>query len=172
MLDFWNVFISVLNDIISECVPVKKKSGSRKRNRVSYPENIRRIILRKRRLWRNRDDLNVRREYDRENDSFRRASERYRSAREKKVLDSDDPNKMYKYVRRQRVNDNGISPLKINGSVVVSDVEKARVLNDAFAKHFTVDDGNVPVIDSRVPNGVNLSHANLSPVQIKKVLKS
>ncbi len=80
---------------------------------------------------------------------------------------------MFKYVRKQRCNDNSVSPLKDNNTGVlhVSEVEKARILNECFARNFTTDDGNIPQAESRVPEGVGINSANFSPFKIKQIIK-
>ncbi len=111
--DFWNVFVLQLESVLDRHVPYKRKVPRTKSDRKNYPAYLKRIIRRKRRLHpvRNSDDR-CKAEYAAENARFRKESHRVAAARERKILASNDRNKMFNYVRRQRCNDNGVGPLK------------------------------------------------------------
>lgn len=174
--DYWDVFSLHLNKAITVNVPTVRLpiNSTNKSNKASaYPPFLKRLINRKRRLYRVRNHSALNKEkYRALNKRFKKESFRYAAARERKILGSGDKNKLYKYIRKQRCNDNGVSPLKDNcGNIVVTDIDKANLLNSCFSSFFTADDGKLPSVNRKVAGGVSLANIEFTPFNVRKVMR-
>ncbi len=54
---------------------------------------------------------------------------------------------------------------------MVTETDKANLLNSCFGNFFTVDDGNKPAMNSKVPENVILDFIHFTPVSIRKSIK-
>ena len=77
----------------------------------------------------------------------------------------------YRFVNGKLSCKSGVGPLKSpSGEVIVSDSDKAELLNDYFTGVFTVDDGVLPEIPLRVQNNMSMSKINFSSVDVLKII--
>jgi hypothetical protein len=68
---------------------------------------------------------------------------------EAKILSSKNLGQFYKHINSRLSHKNGIAPLKgPDGHFIFTDAEKAVLLNSAFAKHRTTDNGHLPNVES------------------------
>jgi hypothetical protein len=85
---------------------------------------------------------------------------------------SGDVNNLYRFVNRKVKSKTGVLPLKNDrGNIVVTDVDKAQLLNDKFASVYTVDDGNLPPRSRSVSKDVCKSDVDLSENVVLQVLR-
>ncbi len=167
--DFWNELVKVIQFAIDSFIPLKKV---RTNNKIKYPKRLKSLIKKKGRLYKQRDNQEKRNEYNRLNEQIRTLTNEIAKTRENKILESKDPNALYKYIRKKRCNDNGVGPLKQDdGSVETDEIKKASLLNTCFAKNFTRDNGTIPSIGQKVPDGVFLDKSiNFTPQKVREVI--
>ena len=95
-LDLWVTFVDVLNNAIIQFVPLKK---IQKLNRRVYPKAIRKLLVRKRALWRvykcNKSQLN-KDNYSKFAKECAQAINSYFVEREKEVIDSNNAGKFFR----------------------------------------------------------------------------
>ena len=97
------------------------------------------------------------------------AIQRFVNNRECTVLQSGDSSAFYRYINQRRACKDGIAPLlNVNGELAVTDHDKADILNAQFTSVFTVDDGILPLVETRTQS--RLADINLSPELIRKFM--
>ncbi|KAF8369118.1 hypothetical protein PRIPAC_86947 [Pristionchus pacificus] len=115
------------------------------------PPHIERLISKRFLAWQEAirlDDPVVTRKFEQLNRAFRKEMIRYHKTIEKKVIDSEDKNKFFRYMKRCSNKQRGVEGLKTSdGTVVMDDTGKANLLAAAFASVFTNDNGIVPTVD-------------------------
>jgi len=168
--DLWNIFISKLHKAIELFVPLKEVKPHK--SKKQYPKYLSLLIKEKKKLYKQRVNRETRAKYNRLNKKIKRITDKIALNRENKILQSDDKNRLYKYVRKNRCNDNGIAPLKTKqGKLVTDESQKAKVLNQTFAKNFTVDNGSKPKFDKLVAETTFIdSDLNFTSQKVRKVL--
>ena len=147
----WRAFLSIIWAAISIFVPPRHfkpgLSGVKFKRKV-YPRNIQRQLAMKRRLYKTIHFSAA------SLDRYKRAARRchlliscHQIAMEKKVIHSGNLGKFYKFVNRKLSCKSGVGPLRSSdGSIVVSDVDKASLLNEYLASVCTIDNGIIPTI--------------------------
>ena len=167
--DHWNAFLEILKIAIDEFVPLTK---SKLGNKKIHPKYLKDLIKKKKELYYQRENQSLKEKYNKLNEKIRKITNNIAKKRENKILSSADPNRLFKYVRKRRCNDNGVGPLKDkNGKLSTDETVKSNILNDCFVRNFTVDNGNIPVFDSRVPNDIHLEDSlNFTPAKVRQCL--
>ncbi len=136
---YWDSFLSIINALICNFVPLSTAAKN-----LKYPSHIRRLLARKRRAWvpAFRASPAQRARYNRLCILCSRAIKRFEIICEERVISSRNIGKFYTFVKRKRSSNCSVCPLKrFDGSIAVTDVDKATVLNNQFSATFTVDDG-------------------------------
>ena len=92
---------------------------------------------------------------------------------ELKLITSNDLGQFYKHVKKNSIHRSGIAPLKnCAGELVLSDPDKAELLNDYFLSVCTEDDGNLPqLVTRKEEEGSTLEIVVFRSDQIRKLLK-
>ena len=92
--------------------------------------------------------------------------------REQRILDANNLGAFYRFVNKKLSSKSGIAPLmNVNGDLIFSDTDKAELLNQYFTSVFTVDDGNLPVFQSRLSSSSpGINDINTSPSKVRSFL--
>ncbi|GMT09751.1 hypothetical protein PFISCL1PPCAC_1048, partial [Pristionchus fissidentatus] len=94
-------------------------------------------------------------EFERLNRQFRKELTRYHKTIERRVIDSEDSNKFFRFMKKCTSKSKGVEGLKkSDGTLVMDDHGKANLLAETFASVFTNDNGQVPV-SNPLPNTGN-----------------
>ena len=60
-----------------------------------------------------------------------------------------NPKRFFSYIKSKKNENVGVSPLLENGVIKITDTDKARILNKQFCSVFSIDDGVIPILNSR-----------------------
>ena len=117
--------------------------------RTNYPVGIRRVMARKRCLWRHyREhpaDAVAKDRYYRCEAMCREKVRNYEIARESKIIQSNNTGCFYKYINSKLSNKSGVGALKKeNGAMATDNVERANLLNKFFSSTNSVDNNVMP----------------------------
>ncbi len=165
--------MSVINATVDRFVPLVSVRNKPPR----YPKYIRRLLLRKRRARRpsslsTRETRNRYRLLSHLCDS---AIRHYHDRAERDILNSGDISKFYRYVRGKKCSRGSVPPIRrFDGTLAISDTDKAQVFNNFFASVFTVDDQLSPVLPARTNAALSSTEFPLLSVynKLKSVRKS
>ena len=168
----WNSFRKVLDDALDACVPSVLVSDSRcnTSRRRKYPGYIRKMIGRKRCLWRllkrfpenQNQDLRV--QYRKICADCKLAIRQFELRMEQKVIDAGSSGQFFKYVNKKLGRPHGIGILKNQqGEAVVTDADKANLLNDVFSSVHVKDNEVVPDFPTRVYENTRLEYVQFRP---------
>ena len=173
----WLNFKSVLMSIITMHVPVKLVSHGVKHKVRTYPKYIRKLLDKKRAIWRtlklnNTPELHGR--YKTVANECRLAIIDFDRRREERTLDANNLGAFYRFVNRKLSSPSGVAPLRdAGGNLVVSDSDKADLLNQFFKSVFTIDDGKLPPFQSRLPEATSgINDIKITTPIIRKILGS
>jgi hypothetical protein len=163
--------------VIDVHVPVKHILHSAKYKIRVYPKHIRKLLDRKRAIWRMLKLRNTPELYSRYADVAKQCKleiTKFDTEREKKILDANNLGAFYRFVNKKLTSTSGVAPLKDSaGNLITSDSEKANLLNQFFQSMFTIDDGSRPQFQCRLPpDAVGINDVNTSPGVIRKILGS
>ena len=141
----WEVFCCIMNAGVHEFIPqFKCKNGARPK----IDKALRKLNNKKAKLWKNKCSAPTQLNKERYKDSAN-AVKRYLYNRaidyEETIIQSNDTNKFFKYMKKSRIHSSGIAPLLLNsGEFAAESMDEANCLNDHFAKMCTIDDGSYP----------------------------
>ena len=139
----WSVFKANLLIGINRHVPPKKVGLVFKK--VSYPHHIRKLIVKKKRLWKTAKRSGNFDNYKKLTEKYKTAVNDYNDLCENEIMSSGKVNDFYKYVKSKIKARSQIPPLLNENNIEISDdLNKAELFNAYFASVFTVDDGNLP----------------------------
>ena len=82
---------------------------------------------------------------------------------------SENPRRFFSYVKTKRCENIGIAPLRENGTIVISNIEKARVLNNQFWSVFTKEDFRIPKLTS--PLSLEIPKINIDIEGVRRLMK-
>ncbi|GMR53645.1 hypothetical protein PMAYCL1PPCAC_23840, partial [Pristionchus mayeri] len=140
----YDLLISVIQKSIDTHVPWAKVSLSQGK----LPPHIERLLGKRFQAWQisiNSNDPNDQHEFENLNKKFRKELQRYHKTIEKKVIESDDKNKFFRFMKRCANKSKGVEGLtRTDGSLIMDDLGKANLLAETFASVFTIDDGKLP----------------------------
>ncbi len=147
--NMWDCFKAKLNQVFDITVPWMNAAHRRKK----HPSHLAKLLISKRRLhkkWKRLGTIESQQEYREACHGYSLAVRQYYETREKKILDSRNLSKFYRYVNEKRTVRSGVAPLQcFHGSKAVSDDDKAAELNRQFSSVFTVDNGHLPPFSLR-----------------------
>ena len=149
---FWHAFRCELEKAIDANVPIRQIDPigvQSTRRRMNYPVGIRRMMARKRCLWRkyreNPVDAVAKDRYYRCEAMCREKVRNYEIARESKIIQSNNTGCFYKYVNSKLSNKSGVGALKKeNGGMATDDAERANLLNKFFGSTNSIDNNVMP----------------------------
>jgi len=160
---YWNVFHAILTTVIDTTVPLK----CHKNRKFKMPKNVRKLKSTRKKLYKQGKKT----EFKAATSEYKNALNEIFLAEELRVL-SGNVNNLYRFVNSKVKSKTGVLPLKNDrGNIVVSDVDKAQLLNDKFASVYTIDDGNLPPCSRSVSEDVSKSEVNLSENVVLRVLR-
>jgi hypothetical protein len=170
----WSKFSQVLNNAVFLFSSVSVKHV-RTTAIHSYPRHIRKLISKKRFIWRKANKFKTTQLFNAYRDCARNARKaiyEYTCSLEMKLVDSDNLGSFYRYVNKKLSCCCGVGCLERPDGTLSSDSkEKAELLNNFFASVFTVDDGLCPKLSMRVPTGVGLSSVSFTESRISAKLR-
>ena len=174
----WSQFKSILWPIIDLYVPKIAVSHFTKYHPRHYPKHIRILLNRKAATWRffklyKTTELQAK--YAQITLEMKKAIIAFDTKNEEKMLKTNNLGSFYRFVNGKLKNNNSdVAPLfDTNGNLLISDTEKANLLNDYFSSVFTKDNGLLPEFPSRFPSDVlqaTLDDIRISPEIINKIL--
>ena len=152
----WTEFKSIVWPVIEMHVPKKYVSHKLKYRTRQYPTTIRILSSRKAAIWRklwNSYSTELKNTYARIARECKTAILNFDIIRENKILDANNIGAFYKFVNKKLSSESGIAPLyDALGNLVISDEERANLLNEYFNSVFTKDDGSLPNFPKRIPD--------------------
>ncbi len=89
---------------------------------------------------------------------------------EQEVLSSGSTARFFSYIRQRRAAKSGVAPLRTaQGSIVVSEGNKAAAIQLQFSSVFTTDNGNLPPFADHT-SGAQIEHFSISREDVCRVL--
>ena len=168
----WSAFSTVLQMAIDMYVPKKRVSEFMNvKYRRWYPAALRHAISKKRCLWsKKRDDPNnatLAAAYHTAEQKCKQLLRDYEIKKEQKVIERNNAGSFYRFVNNKLSCKRGLGALSdSSGDVIVSDAERADMLNSYFSSVCTTDDGIMPVIKRSVPENVELDFIDFTPSKV------
>ena len=153
----WAQFKSIIYPIIDLNVPKNLIPHNKKNKPRHYPKHIRTLLTRTAAIWRSMknnktDQLKSKYAQIVSDSDCKETITKYDIDRESKLLDTNNLGAFYKFVNGKLSNSSGIPPLTDPaGNLLISDYEKANLLNSYFQSVFTTDNGILPNFPSRFP---------------------
>jgi hypothetical protein len=173
----WSQFKSIIWPIIDLYVPKISVSHFTKYHPRHYPKHIRILLNRKAATWRSfklYKTTELKTKYAHIALETKKAIIDFDTKNEEKMLKTKNLGSFYRFVNgKLNNNDTGIAPLfDTNGNLLISDLDKANLLNDYFSSVFTNDNGLLPDFPSRFPPNVHatLDDISITPEIINKIL--
>ena len=173
----WAIFINVINDAVAANVPLKSARKIPVSRKSTYPKYIMRMMQKKKRLWRKHRahrTAESKQQYQCMSKLCRTEIHNNRILHEREIISSNNLGRFYKYVNSKLYDSSGISSLKDdNGLLVTDDHARANLLNDFFCSVGVVDDGLSPVFaDRSCSAGSALTLVTFTPQSVYKQLRS
>ena len=172
--DLWNQFKNIIWPIIDLFVPVKTIHPFKKPKARKYPKHINKLITRKAAIWRilktnKTPELNSK--YKSIANQRRLEIYKFETHKEERILQSNNLGAFYNFVNKKLSSKTGVAPPKDkNGNLLLSDIEKANLLNEYFRSVFTNDNGNLPPFPSRIsPDCQGLDDVDISPTIVQRI---
>jgi len=168
----WSAFRTVLQTAIDMYVPQKIVNNCiNVKCRRWYPAALRHSIHKKRCLWRKkRDNPNnavLAAAYRTAEHECRQLLRDYEIKVEQKIIERKNAGSFYRFVNNKLSCKRGLGALNGgNGDVIVSDAERANLLNDYFSSVCITDNGIMPVIERSVPDNVELDFIEFKPDKV------
>ena len=176
--DIWETIKNEIHASMELYVP---KTHRKKKNRCSptwLEPGCLKIIKRKHRLYKRFLASKAGRDYTNYIETRNRCKRMIKNAKreyEKEVANGSktNPKKFWRFVQGKLKTKSGISPLNSNGKTVVSDQDKANVLNSFFSSVFTQENLNsLPDIQENSKSmGISLSEIIVTPEAVKRKLR-
>ena len=171
--DYWMAFKNILNTIVYNFVPYE--TAKDKKNVPWFNEKLKRLRATKQRRWRKyiqSKNIVTHCEYKQSANEFRKEFLSAKCSYEKKLFaDSSDLNKFYGYIKSQTKVKSAIPSLRrSDGSMAISDQDKAEEFSSYFASVFVQDNGVLPEFDFNPKHTVNNFTCSVREL-IKIVLK-
>ncbi|XP_065645625.1 uncharacterized protein LOC136076089 [Hydra vulgaris] len=169
--DYWNIFSDHLRKGIDRFVTIRTLYHKKKSR--SYPKYIYKMLIRKSFLWKRwsitKTILHKK--------AFIQYASKYKKAIsninvELKLVKENNSNKFFNYVNKNLNNLKKIYPLKTNSNFTTSNVEIAEVFNKHLGSVFTVDDRNLPKINTFVSEHVKIDCIDFSEKIVHQKLKN
>ena len=152
----WLSFKNIVWPMIDLHVPKKLVHHTAKYRPRQYPKHIRKLLSRKAAIWRTLrfvDTAELKQNYKNVARACKLAILEFDARREEHILDANNLGAFYKFVNNKLGSHHGIAPLHdSSGNLVVSDLEKANLINTYLHSIFTLDDGTLPAFPRRVPD--------------------
>ena len=172
----WCAFSDVLHTAIDMYVPIKPDRNVAIKNRRWYPAALRHAISKKRSLCgrKRRDPNNVllNAAYRAVDLKCRNLLRDYETKREQKVIERNNAGCFYRFVNNKLSCKRGLGALSDNkGGVIVSDAERADLLNNYFSSVCTTDNGTMPTVERSVPADVEIESIEFTPSKVHAAIK-
>jgi hypothetical protein len=166
--DFWQAFSAVLNNLIENCVPFISTKPKQKRT----PHNLRKLLNKKKKLWKKlklSNDIEKRQEYNKCLREIKRFTLSKKIETENNILNKGSTN-FFKFVNSNLKMKSGIPDIIANNNTITDVKEKVDEFNKYFASVFTHDNGIIPL--SRVIGVEEINNCVFSIEKIQNELKN
>ena len=177
--ELWLSFRSVLQlhcEMYVPSVHSVANPGFKRPNNISYPAEIRKMLSLKASAWRllrKFGTIQLKTKYNLLARECRRLIHIFIRDKEERIVHTNNLGKFYKYVNKKLSSRSGIGSLKgADGLILTRDDQKAELLNQYFISVFTIDDGIVNPIASRVHKDDTLSSIVFDPQSVFKIISS
>jgi hypothetical protein len=147
--DSWKIFSDFLEFSRDKFIPIRSPAGKpNTSNRTKSNRQIRKLASKKLSLWkkyRRSRSYNNLSAYKNSASKLKRLTHSLSCSKENLILGSNDPGSFYKYINKKLKCKSGIATLKCaDGSLALSDIDKAEALNYFFTSSTIPDDGTLP----------------------------
>ena len=171
----WSQFKNFIWPIIEMHVPKKLVQNNAKYRPRQYPKNIRKLLSRKAAIWRRLGAVNtpdLKEKYRKIALECKQAILNFDIQRENNILEANNLGAFYKFVNKKLSSCRGIAPLyDPSGNLIVSDIDKACLLNEYFQSVFTLDSNKLPDFPKRLPPTLpGICDVSITPTIVKQVL--
>ena len=172
----WLKFKSIIWLIIDLYVPKTILSHQKKYKHRQYPREIQKLLNRKAAIWRKlkqtkTDDLKSK--YALIVPQCKSAIFRFDLIREEKLLNANNLGAFYRFINGKLRNKSNIALLTDpSGQILLSDADKANLLNNYFKSVFTQDNGTLPHFPSRLPENskTKIDDIKISEAIVRRIL--
>ena len=161
-------FMDIVHKALSDIVGPKISKGPKK----LYPINIRKKQRKKAKLWKRRNTEEGRRRYLDLTNEVRNEIRALDEQNETRVLEGGSDGLFFNHVGRVLKFRKQIAPLlNESGELEISDQGKAEILNRFYGSVFTLDNGELPPFERRVPPQTFVDSVDLSSLEVLKFAK-
>ena len=102
----------------------------------------------------------------------RRLLRDYEIKKEQKIIECNNAGSFYRFVNKKLSCRRGLGALHNNmGDVIVSDAERADLLNSYFSSVCTTDNGIMPIFERSVPDNVVIDSVEYTPGKVRAAIK-
>ena len=102
----------------------------------------------------------------------RRLLRDYEIKKEQKIIECNNAGSFYRFVNNKLSCRRGLGALHNNmGDVIVSDAERADLLNSYFSSVCTTDNGIMPIFERSVPDNVVIDSVEYTPGKVRAAIK-
>ena len=137
----YDMFISILQSVITEYVPHSTRSNKPKSN---FPKHLRKLLKQKLKSYKNLKSGKCSKEFYREKArEYENEVKKWHEKIEHEVCSNPHTNKLYSYANKKLKTTFTLPPLTTqNNSTAILDVDKADLLNKTFHQNFTIDNNS------------------------------
>jgi hypothetical protein len=173
--DLWAQFKNIIWPVIDLFVPIKLIHQKNKIKRKHYPKHINKLLNRKAAIWRslkNHKTPEMNLKYSNIANQCRLEIFKFEKEKEIKILQSNNLGAFYNFVNKKLSSKSGVAPLKDpHGNLILSDIQKANLLNEYFHSVYTKDNGHLPPFPLRLPpNCEGLDNIDISPEIVQRIM--
>ena len=170
----WNCFVNIILDAVGKFAEVVPSPPST-RHHNSYPKHIKKLLSRKKMLWKISKVSNtqvLQNKYKECARECRLAINKHYSDIEVKIIGSNKIGNFYRYANNKLSCKTGIGAIRDSSDTLVPDpFNQANCFNDFFGSVFVVDNGIMPHVKRRCPDDVSISNIEFTTAGVFKILK-
>jgi len=147
----WQDFTKIIDDTMSK---IPSFISSSRYNQPWISVKCKRLSRRKKRAYNRAKRTQLESDWKRFRELNSECNKECRIAYNNYVRDSLDNagnnKKLFRYIKNKNKDYIGVAPLRVNGKLHNSDIEKAEILNDHFCSVFSKDDNKFPQLNNKI----------------------
>ena len=171
----WKTFCLITKDAIDKYVPTFCPKPAAQNHKKRYPRHIKTLIRQKAvawKRWKISETDNDKLTYNNLATECRIAVANYSCTQEINLLRKNNLGSFYRFVNGKLTSKSPTTSIRLpNGTLTDDPLTKSKIFNDFFSSVFTTDNGINPPMASRVPQGVELSSIEITPLSVYSTLK-